>query len=111
MTTITLLTGERRRVWSAAEKAQILDDAFAPGANTLEVSRRYGVSSGQVYTWRAKARRDMATGFVEAVVVNDAARSTVAHGAAIQVELASARVSLSNAASPVLVEAVLRALR
>jgi transposase len=84
---------------------------FGPSGNVVDTARRYDVSSGLVYPWRAKARRDLATGFGEAVVVNDAARSTVAHGAAIQVELASARVSLSNAASPVLVEAVLRALR
>ncbi|MCO8029328.1 transposase [Brevundimonas diminuta] len=48
-------SGERRRVWSDAEKAAILEEAFAPGANTSEVGRRYGVSSGLIYTWRATA--------------------------------------------------------
>lgn len=48
-------SGERRRVWSDAKKAAILEEAFAPGANTSEVGRRYGVSSGLIYTWRATA--------------------------------------------------------
>lgn len=109
MSQITLLTGERRRVWSEAEKAEILDEAFAPGANRSEVARRYAVSSGLIYTWRAKARKSPGVGFVEAVVAGDVQSGDGA--ATIQIELSSARVSIAGSASPALVEAVLRALR
>lgn len=106
MAQITLLTGERRRCWSEAEKLAMLNEAFAPGANTSAVAKRLGISSGQLYTWRAKARDAVRPGFVEAVVQGGATSS-----ASVVVELSSARVSLTNAASPLLVETVLRALR
>ncbi|GBQ22058.1 hypothetical protein AA12717_1077 [Gluconacetobacter sacchari DSM 12717] len=42
----------RRRVWSDDDKQRIVMEAFAPGACRLAVASRYGVSSGQLYTWR-----------------------------------------------------------
>ncbi len=44
--------GERRRRWSDDDRARILTDAMAPGAIASHVVRRFGVSSGQFYTWR-----------------------------------------------------------
>ena len=42
---IELITGtERRRRWSDEERAQILAESFAPGANISAVARRHGVS-------------------------------------------------------------------
>ncbi|MDX0489729.1 transposase [Sinorhizobium medicae] len=50
-----LLTGpERRRRWSLEDRAQILAEAFAPGAVVSEVERRFEVSTGLIYTWRGK---------------------------------------------------------
>ena len=48
-----ILTGpERRRRWSAEEKARIVGETRAPGARVADVARRHGVSRGLLYTWR-----------------------------------------------------------
>ena len=44
--------GEPRRRWSEEERARILAEAMAPGAIASHVARRFGVSTGQFYTWR-----------------------------------------------------------
>jgi len=44
--------GEPRRRWSEADRARILAEAMAPGAIASHVARRFGVSTGQFYTWR-----------------------------------------------------------
>lgn len=44
--------GERRRGWSEEERARILTEALEPGAVVAHVARRWGVSTGQLYTWR-----------------------------------------------------------
>lgn len=47
-----LTRGERRRRWSDEDRARILTEAMALGAIASHVARRFGVSSGQFYTWR-----------------------------------------------------------
>lgn len=115
MSQMTLLTGERRRTWSDAQKLAILSEAFAPGAVVAEVARRFEMSTGLIYTWRreALAARD-GDGFVPAVVVDGAGdvRPAVVHGPAIVVELSrGARVTISADTPAALVTATLRALR
>jgi transposase len=44
--------GEPRRRWSDGDRARILAEAMAPGAIASHVARRFGVSTGQFYTWR-----------------------------------------------------------
>ena len=112
MRQITVMTGpERRRRWSEADKAAILAEAFSPGCNVTEVARRYDVSTGLVYTWRAKARAISDTGFAEVVVADRGEAVEPRSSAVIRIELAAARVSVGAGASPALVGAVLRALR
>src|SRR5688500_11447269 len=48
-----ILTGpERRRRWSAEEKARIVAETMAPGRRVADVARCHGVSRGLLYTWR-----------------------------------------------------------
>jgi transposase len=42
----------RRRRWSAAEKAAIVAESQAPGAQTSEIALRYGLHRKQLYDWR-----------------------------------------------------------
>ena len=50
---IELITrGERRRRWTIEQKQTIAAQGLAPGASPIEVARQYGISSGQLYTWR-----------------------------------------------------------
>ncbi len=44
--------GERRRRWTTEQKQTIAAQSLAPGATPTEVARQYGISSGQLYTWR-----------------------------------------------------------
>ena len=113
MSQITLLTGpERRRRWRDEEKLAILDEAFAPGACVSEVARRWDISSGLIYVWRRNARAQTGEpAFVEAVVADAGPMPVPGGDPVIRVELSTARVSITAAASPGLVGAVLRALR
>ena len=54
---IELITGTtRRRDWSDTEKARILLESAALGANISEVARRNGLSPQQLFGWRRAAR-------------------------------------------------------
>ena len=46
--------GERRRVWTAEQKREIVAESFGPELTPTEVVRKYGISSGQLYTWRQR---------------------------------------------------------
>ena len=108
MAHVSLITGpERRRRWRDEEKLAILAEAFSPGAIVTDVARRRDVATSLIYQWRRQAA---GPGFVEAVVAEPQAPSSGV-SPAIEVELASARVSISPTASPALVGAVLKALR
>ena len=64
--------GEPRRRWSDEERAHILAEAMAPGAIASHVARRFGVSSGQFYTWRkAMLLRSAACGGQQALAKAD----------------------------------------
>ncbi len=44
--------GERRRRWSVEQKREIAVESLEAGVSPITVARRYGISSGQLYTWR-----------------------------------------------------------
>ena len=44
--------GERRRRWSVEQKREIAAASLEPGVSPITVARRYGISSGLLYTWR-----------------------------------------------------------
>jgi len=47
---------ERRRKWSAEEKAKMLTEALEPGATVSAVADRNGISRSQLYAWMRLAR-------------------------------------------------------
>jgi len=50
---VEVITGsERRRRWSIEEKREIVGESLQPGIGPSGVVRKYGISSGQLYTWR-----------------------------------------------------------
>ena len=54
---VEVLTGvERRRQWSDAEKARIVEETLVVGARVAEVARRNAVSASLVFGWRRLAR-------------------------------------------------------
>lgn len=110
---VTVMTGpERRRRWSDSEKLAILAEAFSPESCVADVARRHDLSTGLIYTWRSKLRRLPGPSFVEAVVADDARPISMAHCAAIVIELpGGSRVNIAASAPAALVMASLKALR
>src|ERR1044072_9036644 len=43
---------QRRRRWSAEEKARIVQETYAPGMSVSLVARQHGVAPNQGFTWR-----------------------------------------------------------
>ena len=55
---IEVITGvERRRRWSVEQKREIVAESLRPGVKPGEVMRKYGIGSGQFYTWRQQLTR------------------------------------------------------
>jgi transposase len=50
---LNLITGSKRRARSAREKAAIVAEAFAPGANVAKIRRHHGL----LFRWRRQVRR------------------------------------------------------
>jgi transposase len=112
-----VLTGApRRRRWSAAEKAAIVAESQAPGAQTSEIALRYGLHRNQLYDWR----REFGT-----AAVGNAIAETGAPGpdfipvvvdagsgsAAIEIEIGSALVRVRAGVDSALLGKVLRLLK
>jgi transposase len=112
MTTATVLSGpERRRRWTRAEKARIVEESLATAANVAEVARRHDVHPNLLQAWRRQARTGrLAPGrdagivptdgnrFSRVVVASDggapraAPSDAVAGGAVIEVVLRNGRL-------------------
>jgi transposase len=82
-----IITVERRRRWSAADKRRIVAAARAPGASVSAVARQHGMHPSQLFAWRRMMRSDLTGGDV-------ASRSVVVGGFAA-VEIAGARPEAS----------------
>jgi transposase len=110
---IEVITGvERRRKWSAQEKAAIVAESLAEGAVVSEVARRHGLSPQQVFGWRARLREamkgaapscDATPAFVPAMVEDEPPSSAaptlpavVAMGAAAAVDPAPIEIALGG---------------
>jgi transposase len=71
-------TGSRRR-WTLEEKQRIVAESDSGTRQVSATARRYGLSTGQLFTWRRLARQGRLGGdvepvsFAEAVIVDRAA--------------------------------------
>jgi transposase len=115
---IEVITGERRRrQWSDEEKARIVSESFAPGANVSGVARRHGVSGGLLFKWRRNAPQAPAAPapFIPVTLAaggsgeDDA--SSAAPCCAIEIELAGARILVHGPVCKAALKTVLAALR
>ena len=128
-----MITGiERRRKWSAQEKAAIVAESLAEGAVVSEVARRHGLSPQQVFGWRARLRDavrgsapspDATPAFVPAIVEDEplsptpalpaavAISATSAAPASIEIALGGVIVRVRGEADPRALMTVLKALR
>jgi len=131
---IEVITGvERRRKWSAQEKAAIVAESLAEGSVVSEVARRHGLSPQQLFGWRARLRdavkgsapsSDATPAFVPAIVEDEPPSPAaltlpvaVAMGAGgvdpapIEIALGGIIVRVRGEADPRALTTVLKALR
>ena len=101
------------RSWSVEEKARIVGEALAPGANVSAIARSNGVDPSQLFAWRRKALAaggvaSLKSGTSEPVnfVRFDAARSDM-----IEILIGNAVVRASGDVEPDRLVAVIRAVR
>jgi transposase len=111
---VEVLTGTpRRRRWSDAEKAAIVAESQAPGAQASEIALRYGLHRNQLYSWR----REFGTtaigdaGMSEPAFVPVVAETPAGSGAAIEIEIGSAIVRVRSGVELGLLGKVLRLLK
>jgi transposase len=121
MSTVTVLAGpERRRRWTSAEKARIVEASLAPGASVAEVARRHDVHPNLLHLWRRQARNlalvrtdDAAADEVQfaAVTVTPEERGSVVPSSVIEIEFTDGtRLRITGSAEPATVSALMKAL-
>lgn len=108
MSTITVLTGpERRRRWTAQEKARIVGESFAAGVSVAEVARRYDVNANLLHLWRRQAREVGRVKFLPVAVARQEGRRE----GVIEIELdGGVRLRVDTAVDEAALGRVLRAL-
>jgi transposase len=111
-----------RRRWPQALKAQIIAESFAPGAETAEVARRYGIGPHYLHAWRRDVREGRFTLPGQAapafapVIVDDAAKTLESNPppecakAIIEIEAHGVVIRVRECADVSLIEAMVRAL-
>lgn len=118
MTTISVLTGpERRRRWTAAEKARIVEESLAPGQVVAAVARQHDVHPNLLHLWRRRARLsgavDQGLRFLP-IEVTEQERGAEAGRASgmgvIEIELADVRVRVASGVDEAALRVVLRVL-
>lgn len=121
MSTVTVLAGpERRRRWTSAERARIVEASLAPGASVAEVARRHDVHPNLLHLWRRQARNlalvrtdDAAADEVQfaAVTVTPEERGSVVPSSVIEIEFTDGtRLRITGSAEPATVSALMKAL-
>ena len=53
---VEVLSAERRRRWTAAEKLAMVRETYEPGMTVSLVARKHGVNPNQVFHWRKLER-------------------------------------------------------
>jgi transposase len=114
---VEVVTGTpRRRRWSAAEKAAIVAESQAPGAQTSEIALRYGLHRNQLYDWR----REFGTAAIGNAIAEAGAQGPDfipvmaddgSGAAAIEIDIGSAIVRVRAGVDPALLGKVLRLLK
>ena len=124
MSTVTVLPGpERRRRWTSAEKARIVEESLTAEASVVEVARRHDIHPNLLHLWRRQARlaggspagrrSDVPAGGVAfaAVALAPDERVLPAPPGLIEIELADGvRLKISGPVDPALTTALVEAL-
>ena len=124
MSAVTVLPGpERRRRWTSAEKARVVEESLAAEASVAEVARRHDIHPNLLHVWRRQARlaraisarrtSDVSAGGVEfaAVALAPDERILPAAPGTIEIEFAGrARLKITGPVDPSMTTALIKAL-
>jgi transposase len=111
MSTVTVLTGpERRRRWSAPEKARIVEESLRPAANVAAVARHHDVHPNLLHLWRRQARLASGQGINFLPIAVASEKKLAMPGGTIEIELGGVRLRVDAAVDEAALGRVLRAL-
>jgi transposase len=124
MSAVTVLPGpERRRRWTSAEKARIVEESLAPGSSVVEVARRHDIHPNLLHLWRRQAgsagpglagrKNEAAAGRMEfaAVALAPEERILPAAPGTVEIELSGrARLRITGPVDPSTMAALIKAL-
>jgi transposase len=121
MSAVTVLPGpERRRRWTSAEKARMVEESLAGDASVAEVARRHDIHPNLLHLWRrqarlagARPRSDVAAGGIEfaAVALAPDERILPAPLGTVEIEFAGrARLKMTGPVDPSMTTALIKAL-
>lgn len=74
---VSVSRAERRRSWHPQQKMAIVQESCSPGAVPTQVARRYGISTGLLYTWRKQLLTAATDGFIRCEVVAEPAAAAL----------------------------------
>lgn len=118
--TFEILTAEpvakrrKPKLRSDADKALILEEALAPGANVSAVARAHGMDPSQLFGWRRAAlasgaiHRLKATGNDEAFTRFEAVRTDIG---IVEIKVGDTTLRVSASIDPGLLSGIVRAVR
>jgi len=126
---VEVITGrQRRRRWTAEEKARIVAESLEANANISDVARRHGVARGLLTAWRRHLSRDgggeepqqsfatVKIDDVASVTMDSALYSAKPNAAArsrgrIEIDIAGARIRVESGVDHATLAMVLAAVR
>jgi transposase len=107
-----------RRSWLREDKARIVADSFAAGANVLAVARRYGLRPQQVYACRLARNGALVlpaeeeVGFVPVIAAGgEAAPATPSRARIVEIEVAGTTIRAAPGVDWRFLREVLRAVK
>lgn len=90
MSSVTVLSGaERRRRWSATDKARIVEESVQPGAVVSAVAHRHDVHPNLLHSWRRRAKQQGGVRFLPVSLSTETKMTGVPVGGSIEIELSS----------------------
>ena len=93
-----VVTDQRRRRWSVAEKAALVRRTYEPGMSVSLVARQEGVSAGLLFQWRKLERQGALTAVSagEAVMSAPASASAAARAEIAKLQRVLGKKTLEN---------------
>jgi transposase len=112
MSSVTVLSGvERRRRWSATDKARIVEESIQPGAVVSAVAHRHDVHPNLLRSWRRQVKQQGGVRLLPVSLAAEKKRIGVPVGGSIEIELSSGvRLRVDTSVDEAALGRVLRAL-